>query len=241
MLRRCAKRSLMEGIQARPQLVATLPVLAQDISREDFHVKCLPGLYDPVERNSPFSKCEMLFNRRIIVSVPCSVNKKCLRVPMLVDTGAPSTYLHTIAMEKFFDSSQNVPSSFDAYIGNHLVKAQMNTEVDEKRVTAYLNILGMDFLNSAVPELLPWISAQLSKVQPQEMKTEFIVTGADSTFPVTPKHPFVMYLKQAIKENKMYRMDASRIIIKSPDCKVMRDKDPLHAGVKYQFELPAAT
>ena len=48
-----------------------------------------------------------------------------------------------------------------------------------------------------------------------------------------------MDLKDAIKEYKMYRMDASRIKIKAPDGKVLGDEEILQAGVKYQFELPA--
>ena len=70
-------------------------------------------------------------------------------------------------------------------------------------------------------------------------ETEFIVTGQGSTFGVKPEHPVVWSLKQAIKEYKMLAIDPTRITIKSFDGKVLGDKDPLHAGVEYQFELPA--
>ena len=149
-----------------------------------------------------------MYNRRIIVAVPVEFHKKCLLVPMLVDTGAPSTYLHTIAVEKFIGHDV-LPSSFDVRIGKVQLKAQLNPCCDENVVTGFLNILGMDFLVDSVPLLLPWLSDELSKVQSRVIPTcwvqlvdspESAMKPSNATaFEVAPTRNDIDSLKDAVK------------------------------------------
>ena len=253
MLRRTVRCHLMEGIHYRIPDVATLPVLVQDIDPATFHQSCMPGLYQEVSNRVHFSKCEKLFNRRIIVAVPCSIGKKCLRVPMLVDTGAPSTYLHTIALNKFFGVGNPVPGEFDAYIGTHLLRAKHNPDVSTTTVTGNLNILGMDFLDSAVPDLLPWLSDRLSAVQKDELIPVWVQqrdrSGAPvgPAFEVSPAKNHVDALKDSIKakleaNDKSLTVNALKMMIYAPgSSEVAKPSLPLSEttdDVPFYFVLP---
>jgi hypothetical protein len=254
MLRSSSQFRVMEGLfrkgPNRIQQVATLPVLAQDIDHIDFHTKWHPGLYSPVAQDTPFVTCKILFYRRIITAAPVSLNNKCLLTPFLVDTGAPSTYLHTYALKKFYAQEvadfRKIPgnekkdppfsSEFVMNIGPKEICAGHNTNTDERLVLSHLNILGMDFLEIALPGLLPWISENFTKFQPPI--SSVVVNFNDvRRFVVFPKQPRVLELRVAIKEElhpKLKDVDATRLIIKnSTTGEELGDLAPLHANFEY--------
>ena len=188
MLRRTKALRLMEGMQYRPLNAATLPVLAQDIDQDDFHTGWMPGLYSEVSENEPFAKCKKCYHRRVLTAAPCTLNGKCLRVPLLVDTGAPTSYLHTYALKRFFEQSttdEHFPNKVKIMIGTLPIEAQHNACIDGISVTSHLNILGMDFLEEALPDLLPWLSENFSKFQ-SPLKEVFVSEWNATTcsFPV---------------------------------------------------------
>ena len=236
MLRRSCRRLVMEGRNYHIR-VACLPVLAQDIDPVKFHTTCLPGLYQPVDITASFSKCHKLFNRRIIVSAPVELGSKCLRVPFLVDTGAPSTYLHSIGVEKFVGCGNPIMSHYSIKVGG--VELQADSHDLSTGAVAYLNILGMDFLDDAAPNLLTYFTEAFGKYNGGAV-TEYLVSdGRGVAFRVTPKHPDVMSLKQAIKEYMTYALPPPYIVVKDPATgKAMGDKDPLHSGIEYLYEVP---
>jgi len=89
------------------------------------------------------------------------------------------------------------------YIGTYLLKAKLNPGTDPNVVTANLNILGMDFLDLAVPELIPWLSDRLSQVQKEEpiwvQQCDASNSPIGSAFKVSPTSSDVDGLKKAIK------------------------------------------
>ena len=235
------RRTLLFRLADGPLFIQ--PLITEFDTARAFHqsrLGYLQGLYEATTSADPFSPVLEL-GLRYMVSGPVTIGKKCLRTPFLIDTGACVTMIHTETYRRFGVNPEDVQGAIK--IGHLPMHAQHNPNPEQPQkahLLGYLNLLGADFLRVAVPDLTKYLSENISKFQPP--LSSVIVTGADSTFRVTPKHPFVMDLKQAIKENKknaLSGVDSDQIIIKSPDGKVLGDKDPLHAGVEYQFELPA--
>ena len=156
MLRSTRRLCVLEGIRYQPQAICSLPVLAQDISPEAFHSNCFAGLYEYPTEN--FGQCHKLFNRRIITALPCTFAKKTLLVPFLVDTGAPQTYLHTIALNKFTKEENRVGNAWDMHVHQTLLKVTENSTSDGKHVLSHLNVLGMDFLEEVTSDLLKYLA-----------------------------------------------------------------------------------
>jgi hypothetical protein len=185
-----------------------------------------------------------MFHRRIIVTSPVRLGEKCLRVPFLVDTGAPSTYLHHLGVKKFIGDGNAILRQYTISIGGTEFEAETHdsseTHNSSVGAVAYVNILGMDFLDDASPVLLDYFSIAFAKKYGPEVVDVWVTDGMVS-FPAKPKKPQVAYLKAAIKEYGMYTsLDPTSIVIKDPATgTVMGDKDPLHAGVKYLYELPS--
>ena len=205
----------------------------------------LADLYTPATPSDPFSPVLPFNGSRYMVSAPVTIGKQCLRTPFLIDTGANRTLIHRITIEKFGKDPAMAQTLDKIAIGHHTLDVGVNnaTTVNENGVETtawlgYLNLMGVDFLAVAVPELPKYLSENLSRFQPP--LSEFLVTdGKGITFPVTPKHPQVMDLKLAIKEYGMFHIAPFRIIIKDPSTgKAMGDEDALHVGVEYVFELP---
>lgn len=85
---------------------------------------CFPGLYQPVTPNSMIGKCEVQFHWRLMTALPCTLGSNTLLLPFLVDTGAKSTRLHSLAFEKF---EVPVPGKeFDLVIHDKEVEASVN-------------------------------------------------------------------------------------------------------------------
>jgi hypothetical protein len=197
MLRRSCLALVMEGVMYAPQRLTSLPILAQDMEPADFHFKCLPGLYDRTQASEPFSKCRLMYNRRLIVAAPLTIGNVCLRTPFLVCTGAPHTYLHDIALRKFLGEDFKPQDSYDIKVGVLSIKGQYHNTTTG--VLACLNVLGMDVLQNAAPSLLPFLTESFAKLNDDVPTAEVLATDGKVTFPITRKQMKVMYLKKAIK------------------------------------------
>lgn len=232
-MRASCRRLVLEGILYAPQQIACLPVLAQDISPDDFHKSCIPGLYEPVVSLKTFGKCHRLYHRRIITSLPCTYAKKTLLVPFLVDTGAPRTYLHSIALDKF--NIDRTTLEHKVHVNETPLTVLENTCSDGRHVLSHLNVLGMDFLDEAVPDMIAFFTQQFSKMKPL---SEVIVTDGNVTFLVKPERMQVMCLKDAITEKMKYALPSPMLTIKTPDGEVLGDEADLVTGVKYTYVHP---
>ena len=186
---------------------------------------------------------------RYMVAAPVTIGNVCKRVPFLVDTGAPKTHLHTITLNKFLGENAVVSNAVlrNVFIGHHKMQdgVLVNEATTQHGTTdipawlGYLNLLGSDFLSVALPELERYMSENLSKFQPP--LAEVWVTDGAVSFPVMPEKPSVAHLKQAIKAKlgTDYTGSPARITIKHPNGTTMGDEDPLHANIKYTFEVPS--
>lgn len=226
------------------------PLLQEFPTAESFHVSragYLENLYSVAEPQDPFSPVLKFRGQRYLISGPVTIKNKTFRVPFIIDTGAPITMIHQYTVRKFGVEFKEeiVPVNIGIHSFNvSLHDASTRTvevvkdgqKVFEKVVDhlAYLNLLGLDFLEGAAPQLASYISENISKYQPPI--DEIVVTGNGVAISVTPKKPTVMHLKKAVKEELAFMcasIDAVQIIIKNPadSYKVMGDKDPLHANI----------
>jgi hypothetical protein len=210
----------------------------------------LQNLYETANPEDAFSAVLCYgIQKRLVVSAPVTLGRVTLRTPFLIDTGCYNTVLHTHAWNRFkakFDRKPDIWPVGTAKIGTHtLSNIQNNTHTTERcnasgvvHVFGYLNILGMDFLTRAVPELPKYLSENISKFQPPT--SDVWVNGGLDSFPVTPKNPDVASLKLAIKEVRMYALPYPDIKIRDPKNpgQYLRNKDPVLAGVEYTYDLP---
>jgi hypothetical protein len=108
-------------------------------------------------------------------------------------------------------------------------------------------VLPVDF----VPRKLVWRKGQLvleaaqsyvsSTLDRLPAGAEVVVSDIRSSFRVTPSHPDVMSLKDAIKAKlgSDYTGSPARIVVKlERDGAALGDEDDLRVGVKYFFEAP---
>ncbi len=197
-MRRTARRFVMEGCRyAIP--CTSLPTASPDVDPTVFHTTCLPDLYQPVAREAPLSKCRKMFHRRIVVSAPVALGGKCLRVPFVVGTGAPSTYLHPVAVQKFIGQGSLVSDSYSTAVCGVPLKAA--THDTQHGHVAHLNVLGMDFLDDAAPELMAFFSEAFASYVTRANEVDVFVTdGKGTTAPITAEGARVMHLKLAIKK-----------------------------------------
>jgi hypothetical protein len=236
MLRFTRRLAVMEGAMYAPMGVACLPVIAQDIDQNDFHSKCMPLLYTSTTETAAFSKVHNLYNRRLIVRAPVTVEGKCLFIPMLVDTGAPQTYLHHFALGKFLGKAALV-DSYSIKVG--VTPIQATAHDTQTGVVAHMNILGMDFLNEGIPTLIPFMSEAFVNLSARDQPiSEVWVTDGKASFPVKPEGMKVAHLKKAIKEYRMYALPPFALTIKNPEGVVLGDEDDLLPGTKYTYALP---
>jgi hypothetical protein len=177
-----------------------------------------------------------MYNRRIIVAAPVTIGDVCLRTPLLVDTGAPQTYLHHIALRKFFGKDFKPQDSYDIKVGVLGIKGQYHDTTSG--VLSCLNVLGMDFLQAAAPSLLPFLTESFAKLDGNLPMTEVLATDGKVTFPIQPAQMKVMYLKKAIKEVCMCALPYPALTIKNPEGVVLGDKDDLQPGMEYTYVLP---
>jgi hypothetical protein len=237
------------------------PLLQEFETAAQFHESragYLANLYEPTTAEDPFSEVIKFNNIKLLVSAPVTIGKQCKRVPFLIDTSCGTTIVHQITFDKFLKPDQAVPR--EVRIGRHplatVVHSRFTTErtfrhnqatgateaVEIPHLLGYLNLLGMDFLNAAVPDLHRYLHANLSRYQPP--LDTVMVTNGTMAFGVKPDMPVAWALKKAIKEYMQHGMaaiDAPLLTIKDQSGRTLADKDPLHAGVKYSFELPFGT
>ena len=221
MIRLSPRLFVLDGITYQALQIGLLPVLAQDISPDEFHSTCMPGLYEPVSASSPVGKCHKLFNRRVITALPCTWNKRTLLVPFLVGTGAPQTYLHTIALDKF----QVLRDGLNVYkveVAGIPLRATENFHSDGSSVVSHLNILGMDFLEEATPDLLTYFSERFVEHQSRQQSIPVWVQECDNSgnrigaaFKVSPTSIDVDALKKAILPTAP-PLDQARLTIFAP-------------------------
>ena len=234
------------------------PLITEFSTAEDFHCSrsgYLADLYEPASSSDPFSSVLQYMTHygvRLMVSAPVTIGKKCLRTPFLIDTGSTATLFHTETLRKFCLGNDIIPPELqNVKIGHHLMSVRVNTattnlspgdkeyQPHNPHHLGYLNLIGMDFLRVAAPQLPDYLSENLSKFQPPI--SYVVVTDGKMALRVTPRFFQVMDLKKAMKEespNLLRDVDYCAIIIKSPDGIVLGDEEPLHANVKYVFELP---
>lgn len=249
MLRHSSCRFLAETISKKILCVGLNNPLLQEFKTEDqFHVSrqgYLSNLYEITTATDPFSEVIKYNGVRLMVSAPVTIGKYCKRVPFLIDTGCETTMIHQITFNKFIRSDQEVPSS--VLIGSHRVTTTLNTftteeinvsgkKVEVPHLLGYLNLLGMNFLNEAVPDLHKHLHDNLSKYQPP--LESVIVTDGNMTFRVRPKESYIMDLKKAIVDHMKYDFASPYLIVKDRSGIELKDRDRLHAGTEYVFELP---
>jgi hypothetical protein len=254
-MRRTVQRYISEVAPRRVLCVGPgNPLLQEFETAAQFHESrpgYLSNLYEPTVAEDPFSEVIKFNDVRLMVSAPVTIGKQCKRVPFLIDTGCGTTMIHQITFSKFLKEDQAVPR--EVRIGRHpitFVHSRFTTEricrhgpvsgaaeiIEVPHLLGYLNILGMDFLNAAVPELHRYLHTNLSRYQPP--LDTVVVTGDGATFGVRPEKPVAWALKKAIGEYMRYDLPAPRIRIKDPTERILADRDPLHADVEYSFELP---
>jgi hypothetical protein len=175
-----------------------------------------------------------MYHRRIIVAAPVTIEDVCLRTPLLVDTGSPQTFLHRVALRKFFGKDFKAQDSYDIKVGVLSVKGQYHDSTTG--VLARLNVLGMDFLQDAAP-LLPFLTESFAKFN-GNLPMTVLATDGKVTFPIKPAQMKVMYLKKAIKEVGMCALPYPALTIKNPEGVVLGDKDDLQPGMEYTYVLP---
>ena len=231
MMRYSRRWLIMEGLAYKTLPIGCLPVLAQDIEPSKFHGSCIAGLYKPVTPDSPIGTCHVLFNRRLITALPCTLGRKTLLVPFLVDTGSPTTHLHLIAFEKF--DSVVMDSEFDLTVHTTPLVANVNHISDDKHVVSHLNILGMDFLLDAMPGLVGYFSEKLGSLKIPALPVW--VRYDKAFFRVTPATNIVDSLKKAVKAEAVAALagrDAFTLTVKDDKGNVMKEDAPLQSNTK---------
>jgi hypothetical protein len=186
-----------------PALTSAMAV--QDLAPDFFHREWRAGLYEPYT-NANYGKCEIHGNRRLLTALPCKYRSKTLLVPFLVDTGCPVTMLHTSAFDKFGASSDPGTRWHPAtgtvkhsiIVAGRDLMAQENTLTDTDVVMSNLNILGMDFIKRAAPNVLDYFSCTFSGLRPHPRPVWVTVDGSQ-VMEVTPKRNTIFDLKKAVK------------------------------------------
>ena len=225
-------------------LLLDFPDVVRDV--QDIHKNNYLDVSSPVPAVMPVLAVRDGTRLATTVAVTIPSVRKTKYIPVIVDTGAPrALYLSKDTWNLFGISAvprsdrKNLPFSCDVTIGKWAGEALLSEDhgASEDHL-AGANVLGMGLLGARdVAKSFTKLLKEATELDIVAM-SDVIVTGQGSTFGVTPKHPVVWSLKVAIKEVGMWHIPHFKIIIKSPDGKVLGDKDPLHAGVEYQFELP---
>ena len=224
---------------------------------QDLYTKAYPE--DPF---SPVRKYHSLAGNRYVVSAPVTVQDKCLRVPFLIDTGAPWTMLHALAFQKFgIEDPSAITKEVLKSVNIGKVKSMEGVQLNQEgecssfnnnnqnqqanAITnlSYLNVLGTDYISYVIRDLPEFLTSQFYKIQPPI--EDVLITNGTATTAVTPKAPLVVYLKKAIKAEfpeLCKGIPSYHIIIRDPNNnnQIMGDTDPLHANFEYVFEIPVA-
>jgi hypothetical protein len=224
-------------------------------SAEEFHHR-LDKSYTNTSKDDPFSDiCHRhgQAGKYYMITGPVSFDDKlfpgCKRVPFLVATDFPQSLIHEYTLKQFnpeIEIPQDIiKNGLKVRIGGrdgfYLNVHQTDNNSKQNAHLAWVNILGLDYLERAVPNLANYLDENIKKYQPP---LEYvIVTDGVISILVHPKKPIVMHLKQAIKKElspELNDIDADQLIIKDPsnNNKVMHDEDPILANIEYIFEVP---
>jgi len=117
-------------------------LLLQDVKKEDFHA-AWPDLYQNVEMDKRgFAGLSTRFMGRYVGKFSVKIGPKRLWTPMLIDTGAPHSFICGESFDKFgVTPGKNVSIEVGSKTINVKV-SPMNSHFEE------LNLLGVDFLDS---------------------------------------------------------------------------------------------
>ena len=219
--------------------------LIQEFDEPKMFHEASPTCYKEAKKTDAFSPILDRYSSRYVLTAPLSVGKKCKVAPFIIDTGAPITVIHEDTIGWFltkFDVDQAKDSIGEIFIGEVPIPLRLNT--DKHGAFKFLNILGLDFIDAAMPGLRGYINTNISKFQPPPNGDVFVTNGTAATA-VTPKAPRVLYLKKAIKAEfpeLCKGIPSYHIIIRDPNNnnQIMGDTDPLHANFEYVFEIPVA-
>lgn len=177
-------------------------------------------------------------------------NARSRWVPFIVDTGAPSAlYLSAITWDYLDIQASPRKSRADpifckqVQIGKWSGSAFLSEEHGETAThLADVNVIGMALLGPR--EIAESMTGILQRALEPTVPNFFLVLDARSgaTSPVSPKRSTVMFLKDAIKEkysHDLRHIDAPHLIIKDSNTGLkLGDEDPVHASIKYIFEVP---
>ena len=218
--------------------------LIQEFDEPKLFHEASPTCYKEAKKTDAFSPILDRYSSRYVITAPLSVGNKCKVAPFIIDTGAPITVIHEDTIGRFvnkFDVDHAKDSIGEIFIGEVPVPLRLNT--DKHGTFKFLNILGLDFIDAAMPGLRGYINTNISKFQPPPIKDVFVTNGTATTA-VTPEEPRVLYLKKAIKAEfpeLCKGIPSYHIILRDPNNnnQVMGDTDPLHANIEYVFEVPS--
>jgi len=151
MLARTARNLRVHGVAFFRGVhdVAPLPffslqdeLLLQDVKKEDFHA-AWPDLYQNVEMDKRgFAGLSTLFLGRYVGKFSVKIGHKRLWTPMLVDTGAPHSFICAESFDKFGVTPGRAAVSIEVGSKTLTVKVSpMNSHFEE------INLLGVDFLD----------------------------------------------------------------------------------------------
>ena len=222
-------RSVVDGVFCNP--VPPSERLLQDLSFEDLcahfpkdmvHAPCsavASGLFALSKTHRALALLPVTTVRATIATTAWA--------PFLVDCGSPGTFFSRQTETALkLDTADHV-----RVCDKGLIFQQSSGHFDS------INLLGTDVMRHG-ELLIRYPSAEVS-FRVTNPPGEILVTDGKVTFPVKPEKPTVMHLKKAIKEYGMYALPPFHIIVKDPATgKAMGDKDVLHAGVEYVYELP---
>ena len=226
MLRRSQRLLVMEGIPSldfgHADSIGCLPILQQDLPSSLLHEKSFPGLYKPQVRDDtrPAQEvpCRVLFNRRLLTALPCTIGNSTLLVPFLVDTASATTHLHRTALAKFelptncvsdISKLKTWTESFEMVVSTTPLVAHVNHVSDGEHFMSHLNILGMDYLQPNMPDLARYFSSRLGSKECPPPKVW--VCGCNRLFKIRPPENTVRSLIAAAEWKLHRNMDTAKM------------------------------
>ena len=182
-------------------------LLLDDVPEKSFHHD---GVNIPWKEQHAILVCQQ-FQSRLIAELPATHKEQTWRVPFLIDTGAPDSYMHRKTLEAIGVKYDNVQDTVRVNVCGVETNVKPHDAKGKARL-AYINILGMDFL--MVKTSLSgksFITTMRDHMDAHFHGQTVVVTDGTTTFRVSPKYPQVMDLKLAIKEYGMYALHTTMI------------------------------
>jgi hypothetical protein len=240
------------------------PLLTDFQDEDSFHTSragYLQDLYTDASPADPFSSV-VKYGPRLMISAPLTISGVTLRTPFLIDTGSEFTLLHTSAYDRFkkmllksgklTKGIEEVWPVTSCLMGEHRLdslkhNSATSTKVHTKQADGttkevvvpewlgFLNVIGMDCLNQAVPHLDEYLSENFSKFQPPIGATW--VRYGTAVFEVSPTKSTVDSLKDAVKakwdaSNPGNILNVFTLTVKDHTGNVLEVDAPLRANSK---------